>query len=266
MANSQFSVKQIAESAKRSAENAAAGRSPDVIRASSRPGELAQQFSFGGEVIPGISGAAGKLAGAAGKLGGAAGKLGGAVGSQAGAAGKRAGSAGTGIFQNPVKPIALGVLVVLWLVLGLLGPGGGLTGILSWITFAQGGLYRSLPGLLGGILGKGTVAAALLSLLDKNGISRVTSGLGALPAALKEKGAVVKALPGIVLAVVLYLIFVGPSNVSAGNTMAGIAGALLSLRALGGAKDALSGMVKSRAMRAGLALGFAGISILSVLF
>ena len=259
MANSQFSVKQIAESAKRSAENAAAGRSPDVIRASSRPGELAQQFSFGGEVIPGISGAAGKLAGAAGKLGGA-------VGSQAGAAGKRAGSAGTGIFQNPVKPIALGVLVVLWLVLGLLGPGGGLTGILSWLTFAQGGLYRSLPGLLGGILGKGTVAAALLSLLDKNGISRVTSGLGALPAALKEKGAVVKALPGIVLAVVLYLIFVGPSNVSAGNTMAGIAGALLSLRALGGAKDALSGMVKSRAMQAGLALGFSGISVLSVLF
>ena len=259
MANSQFSVKQIAESAKRSAENAAAGRSPDMIRASSRPGELAQQFSFGGEVIPGISGAAGKLAGAAGKLGGAG-------GSQAGAAGKRAGSAGTGIFQNPVKPIALGVLVVLWLVLGLLGPGGGLTGILSWLTFAQGGLYRSLPGLLGGILGKGTVAAALLSLLDKNGISRVTSGLGALPAALKEKGAVVKALPGIVLAVVLYLIFVGPSNVSAGNTMAGIGGALLSLRALGGAKDTLSGMVKSRAMRAGLALGLAGISILSVLF
>ena len=259
MANSQFSVKQIAESAKRSAENAAAGRSPDVIRASSRPGELAQQFSFGGEVIPGISGAAGKLAGAAGKLGGA-------VGSQAGAAGKRAGSAGTGIFQNPVKPIALGVLVVLWLVLGLLGPGGGLTGILSWLTFAQGGLYRSLPGLLGGILGKGTVAAALLSLLDKNGVSRVTSGLGALPSALKEKGAAGKALPGIVLAVVLYLIFVGPSNVSAGNTMAGIGGALLSLRALGGAKDTLSGMVKSRAMRAGLALGFAGISILSVLF
>lgn len=259
MANSQFSVKQIAESAKRSAENAAAGRSPDVIRASSRPGELAQQFSFGGEVIPGISGAAGKLAGAAGKLGGA-------VGSQAGAAGKRAGSTGAGFFQNPVQPIALGVLVVLWLVLGLLGPGGGLTGILSWLTFAQGGLYRSLPGLLGGILGKGTVAAALLSLLDKNGISRVTSGLGALPAALKEKGAVGKALPGIVIAVVLYLIFVGPSNVSAGNTMAGIAGALLSLRALGGAKDALSGMVKSRAMQAGLALGFAGISVLSVLF
>ena len=259
MANSQFSVKQIAESAKRSAENAAAGRSPDVIRASSRPGELAQQFSFGGEVIPGISGAAGKLAGAAGKLGGA-------VGSQAGAAGKRAGSTGAGFFQNPVQPIALGVLVVLWLVLGLLGPGGGLTGILSWLTFAQGGLYRSLPGLLGGILGKGTVAAALLSLLDKNGISRVTSGLGALPAALKEKGAVGKALPGIVIAVVLYLIFVGPSNVSAGNTMAGIGGALLSLRALGGAKDTLSGMVKSRAMRAGLALGFAGISILSVLF
>ena len=245
MANSQFSVKQIAESAKRSAENAAAGRSPDVIRASSRPGELAQQFSFGGEVIPGISGAAGKLAGAAGK---------------------GAGAAAAGIFQNPMQLIALGVLVVLWLILGLLGPGGGLTGILSWLTFAQGGLYRSLPGLLGGILGKGTVAAALLSLLDKNGISRVTSGFGALPAALKEKGAVVKALPGIVLAVVLYLIFVGPSNVSAGNTMAGIAGALLSLRALGGAKDALSGMVKSRAMQAGLALGFAGISILSVLF
>ena len=259
MANSQFSVKQIAESAKRSAENAAAGRSPDVIRASSRPGELAQQFSFGGEVIPGISGAAGKLAGAAGKLGGA-------VGSQAGAAGKRAGSAGTGIFQNPVKPIALGVLVVLWLVLGLLGPGGGLPGILSWLPFAQGGLYRSLPGLLGGILGKGTVAAALLSLLDKNGISRVTSGLGALPAALKEKGAVGKALPGIVIAVVLYLIFVGPSNVSAGNTMAGIAGALLSFRALGGAKDSLSSMVNSRAMQAGLALGFSGISVLSVLF
>ena len=259
MANSQFSVKQIAESAKRSAENAAAGRSPDVIRASSRPGELAQQFSFGGEVIPGISGAAGKLAGAAGKLGGA-------VGSQAGAAGKRAGSTGAGFFQNPVQPIALGVLVVLWLVLGLLGPGGGLTGILSWLTFAQGGLYRSLPGLLGGILGKGTVAAALLSLLDKNGISRVTSGLGALPVALKEKGAVGKALPGIVIAVVLYLIFVGPSNVSAGNTMAGIAGALLSFRALGGAKDSLSGMVKSRAMQAGLALGFSGISVLSVLF
>lgn len=245
MANSQFSVKQIAESAKRSAENAAAGRSPDVIRASSRPGELAQQFSFGGEVIPGISGAAGKLAGAAGK---------------------GAGAAAAGIFQNPMQLIALGVLVVLWLILGLLGPGGGLTGILSWLTFAQGGLYRSLPGLLGGILGKGTVAAALLSLLDKNGVSRVTSGLGALPSALKEKGAAGKALPGIVLAVVLYLIFVGPSNVSAGNTMAGIGGALLSLRALGGAKDTLSGMVKSRAMRAGLALGFSGISVLSVLF
>ena len=269
MADSRFiNAKQIAEGAKRRAENAAAGRSPDVIQAASRAGEAAFRFSAGG----------GQPFAPAGGVP-SPGKV---FGAGIGAFFKGIG----GLLRNPRGAVIIGVLALLWLVLGALG-GAGLPfpfSLLSWLSFAEGGLYRSLPGMLFGILGKGTVAAALVSLTAPGGPGKVLKGAGKLFPALGQRGAGGRAAAGALSAVVIYLFFVGPFRVYAGTTMAGISGLILSLRALGGSGDFLYRFTEAltakrgtnglrlpdtagqQGLLAGLSAGFAGISILSFLF
>lgn len=283
MADSRFiSAKQIAEGAKRRAENAAAGRSPDVMQAARHAGETAIRFSAGGGQA---SARAGGFPGAAG--GTAAAFSGVPLPGEVFGSGIKDFITGIGgLLRNPRGAALLGVLSLLWLILGALGPDRlpFPVSLLSWLTFAEGGLYRSLPGMLFGILGKGTVAAALVSLVSPGGPGKVLQGAGKLFPSFAKRGAGGRAVTGVLSAVVIYLLFAGPFRLSAGTTMAGISGLILSLRSLGGGKDFLYRFTEALTARrgangarlpdpagqqgllAGLSAGFAGISILSALF
>ena len=271
MSIDQSSAKQIAERAKRRAENAAAGRSPDVITAQSSAGEMVQELFPAGS-LPGVTGTPAEIL---------------SPGEVFRRGWKSFLTGIAALVKNPRALIFTIVISVLWFFLGVpiagQGAGGG-TGLnfLSWLTFAGGGLNRSIPGMLGGMLGKGTVAAALYSLTEKNGISAVLKGAGSLLSSLKQKGSLRRILPGAFAAVLLYFVFTGKHFASSGMSMAGIAGLILSLRALGGGKGFLYRMIQSvtarvengvrtavpaetSAMLAGLAAGFAGITAVTTL-
>lgn len=141
-------------------------------------------------------------------------------------------------FKKPSALIGMGVMAVLWFVLGSLRNADVLpVKLLSWLSFAEGGLDRSVPGALGGILGKGTVAAAFISLFT-GGLKNAGKGVSALFKGRGEKRSLVGILVGALLGVGLYFVFTGP-RASGSSTMAGIAGALLSLEALGSGRGGL---------------------------
>lgn len=129
------------------------------------------------------------------------------------------------------------VLAVLWIVLIFL-PRAGTDAvpvrILSWLTFAQGGLNGGLISKIGGILGKGLLAAFFTSLIiDKSSMGQMKAGLSALIAGLKgEKQTLASWLLGTALALILYNIMVGSTSLP--NSMAAIACFVLSLRGLAG--------------------------------
>ena len=119
---------------------------------------------------------------------------------------------------------------MLWLLRDSTSP---LVKILSWITYAQGGFDRSsIAGTIGGIIGKGTVAAGLGSLFT-GGIPNFFKGLGSLFKGTGEKRSIVSLVIGAVIGAVLYFAFTGPKLASAQTAMAGIAGAFLALQSIG---------------------------------
>ncbi len=136
------------------------------------------------------------------------------------------------------------LFAVLWFVLALFrGSDSGIVRILSWITFSEGGFDRSVPGMVGGMLGKGTVAAALISLFT-GGLNNLFKGIGALFAGHGEKRGIFSILAGTVFGGLACCAFVG-KNASADTAMAGIAGALLSLEALGSGSGRLYELARS---------------------
>ena len=151
--------------------------------------------------------------------------------------------------------------------------------LLSFLTYAEGGFDRSGIGILGGILGKGIVAAGLLSL-PRDGVINAAKGIGALFAGHGEKRGILNILLGIVLGAAAYYVFVGPDNASAATAMPGIAGALLTMEALGSGNGKLYELARSLTSRisngtreeakgrcdgllTGLVLGFALATVLS---
>lgn len=129
------------------------------------------------------------------------------------------------------------VLAVLWIVLIFL-PRAGTDAvpvkILSWLTFAQGGLNGGLISKIGGILGKGLLAAFFTSLIiDKSTLGQMKAGLSAVTGGLKGyKATRASWLLGTALALILYNIMVGSTSLH--NSMAAIACLGLSLRGLAG--------------------------------
>ena len=127
-----------------------------------------------------------------------------------------------------------GVLLfaVLWFVLAQFRDSdAGIIRVLSWITFSEGGFDRPVPGMIGGALGKGIVAAALVSLCS-GGLKNVFRGVRVLFAGSGRRRDIPMILAGIVTGAAAYYVFAG-MQASAGTAMAGIAGALLSLETLG---------------------------------
>ena len=230
-----------------------------------------------------------KAAGAAGKAGRTAGKTGIAAGNAVGAAEKvKSPVAGIfsgigswfggifGIFKKPLALIAVIGIGVLWVLLE--GDLGDDVPFLSWLTFAQGGFDRELPGAVLGTIGKGVVGAVLISLFS-GGLKNFFKGIGVLFVGHGEKRGFFGILFGIVVGGLIYFAFVG-EEVSSETAMAGIAGAVLSLEALGGGKGRIYELARSLTSRSvdgvrtamrgkcdgfltGLTLGFGIMTVLS---
>lgn len=148
------------------------------------------------------------------------------------------------LFKNPLSLIVTILMAVLWFVLARYKDTDLLIiRILSWLTYAEGSYGRSIPGMIGGILGMGTVAATYTSLFN-GGIVNAGKGIVALFKGHGKKRSIVCIIIGVVIGGLLYFIFAG-RNISADTAMAGIAGTVLSLEALGGCRGKLYSLVQA---------------------
>ena len=153
------------------------------------------------------------------------------------------------IFRKPSALIGVILITILWFVLAMFRDSDTLiVKILSWITFSEGGLDRTIIGALGGILGKGTVAAALISFFN-GGLKNTFKGIKTLFTGRKgEKRGIVGILIGTLAGTLLYFAFTG-KNASAATAMAGISGMIISLQALGSEKGKLYDLALSLTSR-----------------
>lgn len=168
-------------------------------------------------------------------------------------------------FKNPKKLIVPLVLAAIWLVLDVLQilkinflP----TRVLSFLTFAKGGMSGRFSGFIGGIFGKGIYAGALMTLI--NSLIRKNKGQkrslrdtfrGIFGVSLDSLGGY---LTGIGAAMFIYLFISG--NMIKSGFMAGIAAAYLSAKAClnRGFLQNLIGSFTSKG-KAALSQGAAGI-------
>lgn len=157
------------------------------------------------------------------------------------------------MFKDKKKGAFILVLSLFWLILLLLsalGINNSVVTGLSFLTFAQGGAVGGIPGLIGGIVGKGVFAyfiTAMLLPLFSGGkpFSGLGRGLKTLfgSLAFKNSASLSALLLGAGLALIVYNAFTG--NGSLQNSMAGIAALLLSLQALSNKAGFLRGFFMS---------------------
>ena len=146
----------------------------------------------------------------------------------------------TDFLKDPKQLIPLAALAVFWLILSLLAAQGINplpVKFLSFLTFAQGGMYAGVWGAIGGIIGKAVFAYFFSVLImplfsGKNPFKQMGSGfkglLGGL--AIQSGSAAAELMLGLGPALILFNFFTG--NASFVNSMAGIAGFFLSLKLL----------------------------------
>ena len=152
------------------------------------------------------------------------------------------------IFKKPGVLIGTVLLAAMWYFLARYRDSDSqLVRILSWLTYAEGGFDRSIPGAIGGVLGKGTAAAALISLFS-GGLGKLFKGIGALFVGHGERRGFFGFLFGVLLGAAIYYAFAGASPTSE-TAMAGVAGAALSLEALGGGSGKLYDLAESLTSR-----------------
>lgn len=138
-----------------------------------------------------------------------------------------------GLFKNKqrTKLIIAGVIAVVWLVMMILSHIGIHIGILNFLTFAQGGVGRTVSGWLGGLLGKTTVVTMMFSLFT-GGFKSLGGGFKSLfSGANFETSNLVRLLLGAGGALIVYQFFAGSASLT--DTMPAISGALIGVMALG---------------------------------
>jgi hypothetical protein len=144
------------------------------------------------------------------------------------------------MLKNPKQLIPMLAMGAFWLALSML-PALGINPLpvqlLSFLTFAQGGMYGGVLGAVGGVMGKAVfayfVSALLLPLFSgKNPFRGMGGGFKAFFSGLAAQSASAAAplLMGLGLALILYNFFTG--NAGLVNSMAGVVGFMLALKAL----------------------------------
>ena len=153
------------------------------------------------------------------------------------------------IFTKPKNLIYVLIAVIVWTVLWLLrGSGSPVVKILSFLTFAGSGDGRGLIGIIGNILGKGTVAAAWASLIN-GGIPAFFKGLGGMIKGTGEKRSIVSLAAGAVIGAALYFLYAGFKQAGGATAMAGIAGAVLAVQSIGRKNGPLSELANAFASK-----------------
>ena len=145
------------------------------------------------------------------------------------------------VLKNPKHMLPTALLGLVWLVLALMGSFGINplpVRILSFLTFAQGGMFGGVFGAVGGILGKVVVAtflnAAIVPLFQKKApFSGIGSGIKSFfcGLAVKSISAVAPLLGGVGTSLLLYAFM--NSNQSLQNSMVGIIAFVMILQNLG---------------------------------
>ncbi|MBQ7172991.1 MAG: hypothetical protein IJR88_02600 [Clostridia bacterium] len=138
-----------------------------------------------------------------------------------------------GLFKNKqwLKLILAVLLAVAWIVLMILQYNGVNVKALNILTFAQGGVGRSVFGWIGGFFGKTAIAAMLISLFT-GGFKALGGGFSSL---FKKQNFQLSSLSWLLLgagfALILYQFFAG--NATYMDLMPTVSCALLSIMALG---------------------------------
>ncbi len=146
---------------------------------------------------------------------------------------KSFGQSFVGIFKNKqwIKLIIAGMIAVVWIVMMILSYNGINIGILNWLTFAQGGVGRTVPGWLGGLLGKTTVVTMFFSLFT-GGFKSLGGGFRSIFSGANFKtnrlGCLLLGAGG---ALIIYQFFAGSTSLT--DMMPAISGALIGVMALG---------------------------------
>ena len=187
--------------------------------------------------------------------------------------------------KDPKKLLPTLALAAIWLFISLLSAKGinpWPVKMLSFLTFAQGGMYGGVLGALGGVIGKAVFAYGVSVLIlplfsGKNPFREMGGGFKGFIAALTVQGANAAGLLllGAGLALILFNFFTG--NASAVNSMAGVLGFVLALKVLfnrggliwglllGAANRLTGGRTPSQATVSRVVSGFAAGSALGVI-
>lgn len=145
------------------------------------------------------------------------------------------------LLRHPKMLIPTAVLGTIWTVLGVMAANAPLImplKVVSFLTFAQGGMYGGMVGGVAGIVGKVMVAsfvnAMVIPLFDKKmPFSGVGGGIKGLFRSLSVDGmsAVVPLLYGVATALILYSLM--NINQSGHNAMVGIVAIVMLLKSIG---------------------------------
>ncbi len=153
---------------------------------------------------------------------------------------------GKGKFRTVLALLSAIALAVFWIV-QLLWIRGGVDNpfakFTEWLTFAQGGVGRGALGFVGGIIGKGTVAAALAGLVGGGFGSLISGFKGTFSGRNFQKNTLGFTLVGIGISLALYQAFTGEGTLA--GAMAAVSGMLVAARSLGGRAGMIFGVVKS---------------------
>lgn len=157
------------------------------------------------------------------------------------------------VLKNPRQLIPTVVLGIVWLILALLGSFGINplpVRVLSFLTFAQGGMFGGVFGAVGGILGKVVVASFLnvfiVPLFQKKApFSGVKSGIKVFFSSLgiKSMNALSPLLGGIGFSLLIYAFM--NNNQSLQNSMVGIIAFIMLLQNIGRKNGFVWGLVFS---------------------
>ncbi|MCR5092733.1 MAG: hypothetical protein K6B72_02030, partial [Lachnospiraceae bacterium] len=138
------------------------------------------------------------------------------------------------------------IIAVIWLVQALLtynGVEGDFLDVTKVITYMRGGLGRSAVGFVGGLIGKGVIAAAFATIVTGGGL-QILKGIPRLFTGKNfKKNSIGFYLLGIGLSLMLYQFFAGNATIE--SIAAAVSAMLLSLRALGGRCGFLFSLVRS---------------------
>ena len=162
---------------------------------------------------------------------------------------------GLDVFRHPIRLLPTILIGIIWTVLGIMASKAELIfplKVVSFLTFAQGGLYGGFLGAAGGIIGKVVVAAfvnaMLMPLFDKHlpfhGIGKSFSNMFRSASSDSASG-LAPLVKGTGLALMLY----GLMNLTQNghNSMVGIVAAVMLLQGIGNQGGFMFGLLFSLA-------------------